>query len=35
MTGGHTRLMKRFVSPEIRIIDKDLVFKGISLLKFP
>jgi type III pantothenate kinase len=35
MTGGHTRLMKKFVSPEIRIIDEDLVFKGIALLKFP
>jgi len=32
MTGGHTRLMKKFVSPKIRIIDEDLVFKGIYLL---
>jgi type III pantothenate kinase len=32
MTGGHTRLMKRFVSPKIRIIDENLVFKGIFLL---
>ena len=32
MTGGHTRLMKKFVSPEIRIIDEDLVFKGIYFL---
>ncbi len=32
MTGGHTHLMKRFVSPKIRIIDDHLVFKGISLL---
>ncbi|MDE2028012.1 MAG: type III pantothenate kinase, partial [Candidatus Omnitrophica bacterium] len=27
MTGGHTQLMKKFVSPKIRIIDEDLVFK--------
>jgi type III pantothenate kinase len=32
MTGGHTHLMKKFVSPKIRIIDEDLVFKGIYLL---
>ena len=32
MTGGHTHLMKKFVSPKIRIIDEDLVFKGIALL---
>ncbi len=32
MTGGHTRLMKKFVSPKIRIIDEDLVFKGMALL---
>jgi len=32
MTGGHTRLMKKFVSPKIRIIDEDLVFKGIYFL---
>jgi type III pantothenate kinase len=70
MTGGHTRLMKKFIFPKFRnkllprhsrplfchsrplfchshplfchsrasgnlIIDEDLVFKGISLLKFP
>jgi pantothenate kinase type III len=35
MTGGHTRLMKKFVSPEIRIIDEDLVFKGIYFLSGP
>jgi type III pantothenate kinase len=32
MTGGHTHLMKKFVSPRIRIIDEDLVFKGIYFL---
>ncbi len=32
MTGGHTNLMKKFVSPKIRIIDEDLVFKGIYFL---
>ncbi len=32
MTGGYTRLMKKFVSPKIRIIDEDLVFKGIYFL---
>jgi type III pantothenate kinase len=32
MTGGYTHLMKKFVSPKIRIIDEDLVFKGIYLL---
>ncbi len=32
MTGGHTHLMKKFVSPNIRIIDEDLVFKGIYFL---
>src|SRR5208283_5294162 len=32
MTGGHTHLMKKFVSSKIRIIDEDLVFKGIYLL---
>ena len=32
MTGGHTRLMKKFVSPKIRIIDQDLVFKGVYFL---
>lgn len=32
MTGGHTHLMKKFVSPKIRIIDEDLVFKGMALL---
>ena len=32
MTGGHTHLMKKFVSPKIRIIDEDLVFKGIYFI---
>ena len=32
MTGGYTHLMKKFVSPKIRIIDEDLVFKGIYFL---
>ncbi len=32
MTGGHTQLMKKFVAPKIRIIDEDLVFKGIYFL---
>ncbi len=32
MTGGHTQLMKKFVSPKIRIIDEHLVFKGIYFL---
>ncbi len=32
LTGGHTHLMKKFVSPKIRIIDEDLVFKGIYFL---
>lgn len=32
MTGGHTHLMKKFVSPNIRIIDENLVFKGIYFL---
>ena len=32
MTGGHTHLMKKFISPKIRIIDEDLVHKGLALL---
>jgi type III pantothenate kinase len=32
MTGGHTLLMKKFVSPKVRIIDENLVHKGLSLL---
>ena len=32
MTGGHTHLMKKFISPNVRIIDEDLVHKGMALL---
>ena len=32
MTGGHTHLMKRFVASKIRIIDDNLVHKGMALL---
>ena len=32
MTGGHTHLMKRFIDRKIRILDENLVFKGLSLL---
>jgi type III pantothenate kinase len=32
MTGGHTQLMKRFIQRDIRIIDENLVFKGLALL---
>lgn len=32
MTGGHTHLMKKFIDRKIRVIDEDLVFKGLSLL---
>ena len=32
MTGGHTHLMKKFVSPKIRIIEENLVFKGLDLI---
>ncbi len=32
MTGGHTLLMKKFISPHIRIIDETLVHKGLALL---
>ncbi len=32
MTGGHTHLMKKFVSSKIRIIDDGLVHKGMALL---
>lgn len=32
MTGGHTHLMKKFVSSKIRIIDDHLVHKGMALL---
>ena len=32
VTGGHTRLMKKFISKKATKIDKDLVFKGMGLL---
>ena len=32
MTGGHTHLMKKFISPKVRIIDENLVHKGMALL---
>ena len=32
VTGGYTRLMKKFISKKATKIDKDLVFKGIGLL---
>ncbi len=35
MTGGHTQLMKKFISPKVRIIDENLVFKGMALLLDP
>ncbi len=31
ITGGHTRLMQKFIRTRITAIDKDLVFKGIVL----
>jgi type III pantothenate kinase len=32
VTGGHTRMMKKFIARKITKIDKDLVFKGMGLL---
>ncbi len=32
VTGGHTRLMKKYIAKKATKIDKDLVFKGMSLL---
>ena len=32
MTGGHTFLMKKFIPQKIRVVDEDLVFKGMLLL---
>jgi type III pantothenate kinase len=32
MTGGHTQLMKKFIQRDIRIVDENLVFKGLGLL---
>ncbi len=33
ITGGHTRLMKKFIRKKIDTIDQDLVFKGIALVR--
>lgn len=32
MTGGHTQLMKKFINRDIRIVDEELVFKGLHFL---
>ncbi|MBI5150500.1 MAG: type III pantothenate kinase [Candidatus Omnitrophica bacterium] len=32
ITGGHTRLMQKFIRTRVTAIDKDLVFKGIALV---
>lgn len=32
VTGGHTRLMRKFLIKKVTKIDKDLVFKGMALL---
>ena len=32
MTGGHTKLMQKFIDRKIRVVDEDLVFKGLALL---
>ncbi len=32
MTGGHTQLMKKFINRDIRVVDEELVFKGLDLL---
>jgi len=32
VTGGHTRLMRKFIARKITKIDQNLVFKGMSLL---
>lgn len=32
VTGGHTQLMRKFITKKIYKIEKDLVFKGMSLL---
>lgn len=32
MTGGHTELMKQFISSKIRVLNEDLVFQGLALL---
>ncbi len=33
VTGGHTSLMKKFIVGKIDEVDKDLVFKGMKILK--
>ena len=32
ITGGHLKLVKRFISRQVNVIDPDLVFHGITLL---
>ena len=32
LTGGHTHLMKRFIESRIRVVDEDLVLRGLYLL---
>lgn len=32
ITGGHTRLMQKFIRTRVDIIDQNLVFKGIALI---
>ena len=32
VTGGHTQLMKKYISNKITAVDKNLVFKGLQLL---
>ena len=33
VTGGHTHLMRKFIAKKITKIDKDLVFKGMAILR--
>ncbi len=32
LTGGHIHLMKKFIAPRVRILDENLVFKGMAFL---
>ena len=32
VTGGHTRLMRRFIARKITKVDECLIFKGLQLL---
>ncbi len=32
LTGGYSRLMKKFISQKINAVDEDLIFKGMGLL---